>query len=52
MATFTGSSFQVDPPGQPLLVFGPEVYSFTQQNDPNPLPMKMGRNAAIAKQNP
>ena len=40
VATFTGSSFQVDAPGQPLLVFGPEVDSFAQRNDPNPVSMK------------
>lgn len=33
VATFTGTSFQLDAPGQPLLVFGPEVYSYTQPND-------------------
>ena len=47
VATFTGSSFQVDAPGQPLLVFGPEIYSFTQQNDPNPAPMKGHLQGAV-----
>jgi hypothetical protein len=47
VATFTGSSFQVDAPGQPLLVFGPEVYSFAQQNDPNPAPMKGHLQGAV-----
>jgi hypothetical protein len=47
VATFTGSSFQVDPPGQPLLVFGPEVYSFAQQDDPNPVPMKGHLQGAV-----
>ncbi|MBI3679195.1 MAG: DUF4350 domain-containing protein [Acidobacteria bacterium] len=40
VATFTGSSFQVDAAGQPLLVFGPDVYSWAEQNDPKPLPVK------------
>ena len=35
VATFTGTSFQVDATGQPLLVFGPAVY-LRQENDPNP----------------
>ena len=47
VATFSGSSFQVDPPGQPLLVFGPEVYSFAQRNDPNPVPMKGHLQGAV-----
>ncbi len=33
VATFSGSSFHVDAAGQPLLVFGTEVYSYTQPND-------------------
>jgi len=33
VATFAGSSFQMDAPGQPLLVFGPKVYSYTEQKD-------------------
>jgi len=40
VATFTGSSFQVDAPGEPLLVFGPEIYLFARPNDPNPVPLK------------
>jgi len=47
VATFTGSSFQVDAPGQPLLVFGPEIYSFMQQNDPNPAPVKGHLQGAV-----
>lgn len=47
VATFTGSSFQVDAPGQPLLVFGPEVFSIAQQNDPNPVPMKGHLQGAV-----
>ena len=37
VATFTGSSFQIDRNGQPLLVFGPDVVSMASPNDPNPL---------------
>lgn len=40
VATFSGSSFQVDAAGQPLLLFGAGVYSYAQQNDPNPLPLE------------
>ncbi len=47
VATFTGSSFQVDAPGRPLLVFGPEVYSFARQNDPDPAPMKGHLQGAV-----
>lgn len=34
-ATFTGTSFQLDGAGEPLLVFGPGVYSVKVRNDPN-----------------
>jgi len=37
VVTFTGSSFQIDGDGQPLLVFGPGVVSMTAANDPKPL---------------
>ena len=47
VATFTGSSFQVDTPGQPLLVFGPEIYSFALQDDPNPAPIKGHLQGAV-----
>ncbi len=32
VATFTGTSFQVDRPSQPLLVFGLQAYLFKEQN--------------------
>src|SRR6185436_17066395 len=32
VATFTGSAFRVDKGGQPLLIFGPGVVSFTPTN--------------------
>jgi hypothetical protein len=45
VATFTGSSFELVGPGQPLLVFGAGVQSFLPQDDPerddpDPLPLK------------
>lgn len=36
VATFTGSSFQIDGDGQPLLVFGPAVVSMTKRDDLKP----------------
>jgi hypothetical protein len=47
VATFTGSSFQMDTPGQPLLVLGPETYSFAQQNDPRPVPVSGRLQGAV-----
>lgn len=40
VATFGGSSFQLEVRGQPLLVFGPGVYSYTQPDEPNPAPLQ------------
>src|SRR3990170_2961644 len=40
VATFTGSSFELEVAGHALLVFGPGVYSYTQPDDPNPLPLQ------------
>ena len=37
VATFTGSSFELTGPGEPLLTFGPDVLSYAQPEDPNPL---------------
>lgn len=37
VATFTGSSFELDTIGRPLLVFGPEMYSSPKENAPNPV---------------
>jgi hypothetical protein len=39
VTTFTGSSFEVDAGGQPLLVFGPQVCSTEGWSDTNPLPL-------------
>ncbi len=47
VATFTGSSFQLDAAGQPLLVFGPGVYSHTQPDNPDPLPLEGQLQGAV-----
>lgn len=40
VATFGGSSFQLEVPGEPLLVFGPGVYAYAQPDEPNPEPLQ------------
>ena len=47
VATFTGSSFQLDAAGHPLLVFGPGVYSYTQPDQPDPLPLEGHLQGAV-----
>jgi hypothetical protein len=47
VATFTGSSFQMDAPGQPLLVLGAETYSFAAPDDPRPVPVSGGLQGAV-----
>lgn len=47
VATFTGSSFQMDAAGQPLLVLGPETYSFADQDDPRPVPVSGHLQGAV-----
>ena len=47
VATFTGTSFQLDASGQPLLVFGSGVYSWKEQNDPNPVLVKGHLQGAV-----
>lgn len=47
VATFTGCSFELEAAGEPLLVFGPEVYAYAQQNDPNPIPLKGHLQGAV-----
>ena len=47
VATFTGSSFQLEAAGQPLLVFGPDVYSVKVKDDPNPVPLKGHLQGAV-----
>jgi len=46
VATFVGSSLQVDAAGQPLLVFGPAVY-LRQKNDTNPRSLKGHLQGAV-----
>jgi hypothetical protein len=37
VATFAGSSFEIDAGGEALLVFGPQTYSYSGQNEPVPV---------------
>lgn len=37
VATFAGSSFEMEGGGEPLLVFGAETYSYSGQNEPVPV---------------
>jgi hypothetical protein len=37
VATFAGSSFEMDAEGEALLVFGPQTYSYSGQNEPVPV---------------
>ncbi len=50
VATFTGTSFQVDTAGQPLLVFGSDVFlrqSLRQGNTSNPISLKGHLQGAV-----
>lgn len=47
VATFTGSSFELDTVARPLLRFGPETYSSTGPNDPNPVPVSGRLQGAV-----
>lgn len=47
VATFSGTSFQLSAGGQPLLVFGPRVYSFRAQNDPSPVSIEGHLQGAV-----
>src|SRR6266508_747087 len=58
VATFAGPSFEIDAGGQALLVFGPQTYSYSGQNEPVPvtghlqgavLPYKKGRVAVFGE---
>jgi Domain of unknown function (DUF4350) len=46
VATFVGTSFQVEDGGQPLLVFGPAVYLW-QENSPTPRSLKGHLQGAV-----
>ena len=47
IATFTGSSFELVAPGDPILVFGPGVRSFAGPDDPNPVPIEGHLQGAV-----
>jgi hypothetical protein len=47
VTTFTGSSFQIDSAGQPLLVFGPQVCSYAGAFDLHPLPLEGHLQGAV-----
>ena len=49
VTTFTGSSFQIDTAGQPLLVFGPQVCSSQGWSDPTPLPLEGHWQGAVLR---
>lgn len=49
VATFTGSSFQLDRPGQPLLVFGPGVFGFRERDDPSPMQLNGHVQGAVLR---
>jgi hypothetical protein len=40
VATFTGSAFQLDVPGHPLLVFGSDAFLWKSETEQNRLPLK------------
>jgi len=47
VVTFTGSSFQIEGAGQGMLVLGPNVVSYVEENDPNPLPVEGHLQGAV-----
>jgi hypothetical protein len=47
VATFTGTSFQVEGPSEPLLVFGSQVHLFKEQNESTPLSLKGHLQGAV-----
>ena len=47
VVTFSGSSFQLDAGGEPLLVFGPQVCS--DRMGPNPLPLEGHLQGAVLR---
>jgi hypothetical protein len=47
VATFTGTSFELEASGHPLLVFGPGVRSMKAQDDPDPIPLKGHLQGAV-----
>jgi hypothetical protein len=49
VVTFTGSSFQIEPPGQPLLVLGRTVCAYTHAFDLHPLPLEGHLQGAVVQ---
>lgn len=47
VATFAGSSFEMEARGEPLLVFGSDAYSFSEQNDQSPVLVKGHLQGAV-----
>jgi hypothetical protein len=47
VATFAGSSFEMDARGEPLLAFGADAYSFSGQDDKSPVPVKGHLQGAV-----
>ena len=47
MATFAGSSFELNGPGEPLLVFGSDAYLFSEEIDQRPAPVKGHLQGAV-----
>ena len=47
VATFTGSAFQLDVPGHPLLVFGGNVFLWKSETEKNRMPLKGQSQGAI-----
>lgn len=49
VATFAGSSFELEQRGEPLLVFGPDAYSFSEQSDIRPTAAKGHLQGAVLR---
>lgn len=47
VATFAGSSFEMEAGGEPLLVFGSDAYSFSDQDDKGPVSVKGHLQGAV-----
>jgi hypothetical protein len=49
VATFAGSSFEMDARGEPLLVFGSDAYLFSEQNDTSTIAVKGHLQGAVLR---
>lgn len=49
VATFAGSSFEMEARGEPVLVFGSDAYLFSEQNDNNRIPVKGHLQGAVLR---